>query len=268
MRLILNGLAVLIGCAGGALSAHQVPNLTLEADFKSTGEVEFRLNLDPRLFLSEDPRSMPPVPAPWFRDQPEEEKRRTLEDALGYVKTAVTFFFDGQAAEAFAWEFKAIDGATGEALADDTLEVHLLATVKTRCPAGSAACSVRLEMPAKAPAVLLNRLDDQDERQPQILFPGETSRPFRHTVEAHGTEAVSAPEEKAGAFVLPRAAGPVGVQALAVHQLPAGVFVIPLPRVAGQRPAPRCGAARPVRSLLAGLASQQLAPRRGGAACL
>ncbi len=162
------------------LEAHQVPNLTLEADFKSSGEVEFRLNLDPRLFLAAEPRSLPPVPAPWYRDQSEEEKKQTLADALVYVKTALTFFFDNQAAEELAWTFEPIDGATGLAFNDTTAEVHLLATVKTRCPEATAACSVRLEAPAKAPAVLLNRLDDQDERRPQILFPGETSRPFRH----------------------------------------------------------------------------------------
>jgi hypothetical protein len=90
------------------------------------------------------------------------------------------FFFDDQAAAELTWEFKPIDGATGMAFDDNTAEVHLLATVKTRSPEAAETCSVRLEMPAKAPAVLLNRLDEQDERRPQILFPGETSRPFRH----------------------------------------------------------------------------------------
>lgn len=174
----------LILCALAALSpglrAHQVPNLTLEADFKSSGEVEFRLNLDPRLFLAADPRSLPPIPAPWYRDQSEEEKERTLADALAYVRSALTFFFDHQAADAWTWEFQPIDGATGMAFDDNTTEVHLLATARTRSPAAASACSVRLEMAAKAPAILLNRRDDQDERQPQILFPGETSRPFRH----------------------------------------------------------------------------------------
>jgi hypothetical protein len=75
------------------LGAHQVPNLTLEADFKSSGEAEFRLNLDPRLFLADDPRSLPPIPAPWYRDQSEDEKKQTLADALAYVRSALTFFF-------------------------------------------------------------------------------------------------------------------------------------------------------------------------------
>ncbi len=175
------------------LEAHQVPNLTLEADFKSSGEAEFRLNLDPRLFLAPDPRSLPPVPAPWFRDQSEEEKKRTLEDALAYVRAAVTLYFDRVEAGDLAWEFEAIDGATGLAFDDQTAEVHFLARAKTLSPQTSATFSMRLEMPAKAPVVLLNRLDEQDERQPQILFPGESSRPFRHKNTESTPAAVATP---------------------------------------------------------------------------
>lgn len=176
---LLAALALALLCTVMTARAHQVPNLTLEAEFSSSGEVEFRLNLDPRLFLAEDPKTLPPVPAPWFRDQTETEKAETLKQALAYVKTALTVLFDEQATGAdWVWEFQPIDGATGESFNDDTAEVHLLAIVKTRCPAGGKACSVRLENPAKAPTVLLNSLNQQAERRPQILFPGETSRPF------------------------------------------------------------------------------------------
>ncbi len=187
--LIFSALIAWVWGLGGPLQAHQVPNLVLEADFKSSGEAEFRLNLDPRLFLAEDPRSLPPVPAPWYRDQSEEEKKRTLADALAYVRAAVSLFFDQEAAGELTWEFEPIDGATGLTFDDNTAEVHLLARAKTRCPAASETCWLRLEMPAKAPVVLLNRLDEQDERQPQILFPGESSRPFRHKAEASGQTA-------------------------------------------------------------------------------
>jgi len=182
LRLIFS----VLGLAAG-VQAHQVPNLTLEAEFTTTGEVEFKLNLDPRLFLAEDPKSLPPVPAPWFRDQTEAEKADTLKTALTYVKAALTFFFDAQPAAEWTWEFQPIDGATGEAFTDETAEVHLLATVKTRCPVGGEACSVRLEDPAKAPTVLLNSVNQQAERRPQILFPGETSRPFYYLLHAKKT---------------------------------------------------------------------------------
>jgi hypothetical protein len=182
---LLAALLLTLLCTVMTARAHQVPNLTLEAEFSSSGEVEFRLNLDPRLFLAEDPKTLPPIPAPWYRDQTETEKADTLKQALAYVKAALTVFFDEQATGAdWVWQFQPIDGATGESFTDDTAEVHLLAIMKTRCPAGGKACSVRLEDPAKAPTVLLNSLNQQAERRPQILFPGETSRPFLYLTEA------------------------------------------------------------------------------------
>ncbi len=183
----LRWLLLALLCAVLPAQAHQVPNLTLEAEFTSSGEVEFRLNLDPRLFLAEDPKTLPPIPAPWYRDQSETEKAETLKQALAYVKAALTIFFDDQPAGDWSWEFQPIDGATGERFSDETAEVHLLALMKTRCPVGGKACSVRLEDPAKAPTVLLNSLNQQAERRPQILFPGETSRPFHYLTEATAT---------------------------------------------------------------------------------
>lgn len=178
---LTSAVLLVLGCWGGTAHGHQVPALTLEGEFSPTGEVEFKLNLDPRLFLAEDPKTLPPIPAAWFREQSDTEKAETLEKALAYVKAALTFLFDDQPTEKWAWEFQPIDGATGEPFTDETAEVHLLATVKTRWPIGAATYSLRLENPAKAPTVLLNSLGQQAERQPQILFPGETSRPFHHT---------------------------------------------------------------------------------------
>jgi hypothetical protein len=167
------------------LHAHQVPSLTLEAKFTAEGAAAFSINLDPRLFLAEDPTTLPPVPAPWFRDQSEQERAETLASARAYVQSAITFFFDDQKAAALTWEFIPIDGATGEPFTEATSEVHFLAQCKTTCPAAAGTSSIRLEPAAKAAAVLLNsfkKLGDQEaqsERRPQILFPGESSRAFK-----------------------------------------------------------------------------------------
>ena len=161
-------------------AAHQVPNLTLETEFSPDGAVEFRLNLDPRLFLAEDPTTLPPVPAAWFRDQSTEEKNLTLANARAFVRAAITFFFDDQpVTDPLTWELTPIDGATGLPFTDETAEIHFVAICKTRRPPAAQTSSLRLEAAAKAPTVLLNSLHQQAERQPQILFPGETSRPFR-----------------------------------------------------------------------------------------
>ena len=159
--------------------AHQVPALTVEAEFDGNGGAAFQVNLDPRLFLAEDPTTLPPVPAAWFRDMPELERERTLAEARTYVRSALTFFFGDQKAGDLEWQFDPIDGATGEAFDDSTAEVHFLAKTRTRCPQGATTSVIRLETDAKAAAVLLNSLQQQAERRPQILFPGETSRAFR-----------------------------------------------------------------------------------------
>lgn len=180
-RLLTLLIALVLACPG-FIGAHQVPSLTLEATFAPDGTATFALNLDPRLFLAEDPTTLPPVPAPWFRDQNDQERAETLASALAYVKSAITFFFDDQEAAALAWEFTPIDGATGEPFTDATAEVHFLAKSKTQCPDAAVASSIRLERSAKAAAVLLNKLDqqvEQRERHPQILFPGESSRAFK-----------------------------------------------------------------------------------------
>jgi hypothetical protein len=61
--------------------AHQVPSLTIEANFTPEGQLTLSINLDPRLFLAEDPTTLPPIAAPWFRDQSPEAKTQTLADA-------------------------------------------------------------------------------------------------------------------------------------------------------------------------------------------
>jgi hypothetical protein len=158
--------------------AHQVPSLTIEANFTPEGQLTLTINLDPRLFLAEDPTTLPPIAAPWFRDQSPEAKTQTLADALTYVQSALTFFFNDQPAANLIWQFEPIDGATNGPFTDTTAEVHFLATCKTQRPATATTSTVRLEPKAKAAAVLLNSLNQQTERRPQILFPGETSRPF------------------------------------------------------------------------------------------
>lgn len=184
-RLLFSLLITVILAHPARTQAHQVPSLTLEAKFTSEGAAAFSINLDPRLFLAEDPTTLPPVPAPWFRDQSEQERAQTLASAQAYVQSAITFFFDDQKAAALTWEFIPIDGATGEPFTDATAEVHFLAKCSTKCPVSAGTSSIRLEPAAKAAAVLLNSLkqidsqEEQSERRPQILFPGESSRAFK-----------------------------------------------------------------------------------------
>ena len=177
-------LRILSFCLGlllaiGTVSAHQVPNLTIESEFQADGTAELRVNLDPRLFLAEDPTTLPPIPASWLLTQSEAEKAETWAKAEAYVRSAVTPAYSSPPLGIeLVWEFVAIDGGTGMAFTEQTAEVHLLAKAKMAVPAEAKAYTVAILMDAKAPAVLLNSFAGTMERRPQILFPGETSRPF------------------------------------------------------------------------------------------
>ena len=65
------------------LMAHQVPSLTVEALFSADRSYTLRINVDPRLFISDQPSSLPPVPIEWYRDQKPEELAATKLKAAG-----------------------------------------------------------------------------------------------------------------------------------------------------------------------------------------
>jgi hypothetical protein len=178
---VRNGL-LMLGCAWlmtPVLWAHYVPNLVLEVDVTSaTRKVELRLNLDPRLFLAEDPRDLPPVPASWYLEQSIDEKAETERRALEFVRAALTLLAGGEGVEIKSWRFEPIDGATGLALDEEAEEVHLVAITDVELPVAAPNPAVRLESATKVALVLLMSLDQEEERSPQILFPGETSSPL------------------------------------------------------------------------------------------
>lgn len=162
------------------VQAHTVPNLTVEADFALDGSAKIQVNLDPRLFLADDPTTLPPIPADWIRNMGAEERAKIDQQASAYLEQALAWRFGEDAAPmVMTWSFLAIDGGTGGELSDETVEVHLLAQTQIEVPAAEGKFCVAVLEGAKAAMVLLNRLGEQAERRAQVLFPGETSRPFQ-----------------------------------------------------------------------------------------
>ncbi len=162
--------------------AHQVPNITTEALFRSNGEFALKISLDPRVFLSDQPTSLPPVPAEWFTSQSETEVNETWTAASGYLKRSFELHFDGEVAPLPEADFQPMDGATNEPLSPRTAEVHILATLKGRVPetqGESTGFEIAFGPKANTSLILLNSIDGELERRPQVLFPGETSRTFR-----------------------------------------------------------------------------------------
>ncbi|TDU70911.1 hypothetical protein EI77_02029 [Prosthecobacter fusiformis] len=178
-------------------TAHVVPNMTIEADFNQGGGYTLRMNLDPRVFLSDQPTSLPPVSADWYLNQTDEEKRVTYEKATEYLRANVGLTFNDEKVPLPACEFVALDGATYEEVKPDTTETHLLATGKSEVPEGADSFKIAFGRMANVSLILINGEEGNEERKPQVIFPGETSLPFKITRAAPAEkEALQATEVK------------------------------------------------------------------------
>ena len=166
--------AAVLGC--GTVCAHTVPSMTVEAEFGTDHSYVLRINLDPRLFLSTNPTTLPPVEAAWWREQSEGQKKASLQQAIDYVQKALTLIFGGKAIALPAFSFQPMDGAANTPFTAETKEVHLLA--ETRGKAEASEFQVALGKEANTSLILLNSYGGNVERRPQVLFPGETSRAF------------------------------------------------------------------------------------------
>ena len=162
---------------GSPLHAHQVPNMTVEAGFAGDGGYELKVNLDPRVFLSGNPASLPPVPASWFLDQSPEQRNTTFQQASAHIGRTLQFWLGGTALKDPAISWQALDGATNVAVSPDTAETHLLGTLKGVAPAGAGSFSLEYARDGQVSLILLTTTPGMDEPRVQVLFAGERSRP-------------------------------------------------------------------------------------------
>jgi hypothetical protein len=166
------------------LQAHQIPNITLEAMFAADHSYTLRANLDPRVFLSAQPTALPPVEAGWYLNQTESSRRETHLQAVEYLRKNLSLRFGTTDVEWPETEITAIDGSSLEPLKPDTAETHLLAVAQGRVPDGGEAFELIFGPEANVSLILLNSEDGKPERRPQVLFPGESSRPYKLTAAA------------------------------------------------------------------------------------
>lgn len=176
--LVLRTAAPLMLVVIGAAEAHVVPNMTIEASFAPDGAYTLRINVDPRTFLAADPTTLPPVPGSWYQEQTPAQIAATQEKARVYLSKALGLVFDGQKAPLPACEIQAIDGADNTPLMPDTEEIHLLATVNGSPPSGAGSFQIDFSKDANTTLILLQGRKGSPELRPQVVFPGETSRPF------------------------------------------------------------------------------------------
>jgi hypothetical protein len=188
---LLASLCVLAAC--GEAVAHQVPSLTVEALFSADRSYTLRINVDPRLFISDQPSSLPPVPIEWYRDQKPEELAATRLKAAGYLSKALTIKFGETTAQLENCDFQPMDGATNMPLSADTKEVHLLAEAKGTVPEEQNRFALALSHDANVSMILMNSFEGTMERRPNVVFPGETSRAFELTFPAKVVAPPAAP---------------------------------------------------------------------------
>jgi hypothetical protein len=174
-RLPLACLLVLLISAGAA-RAHQVPNMTIEATFESAGTFELKVNLDPRVFLSTIPTSLPPVVAEWYLNQTPEQVQATYAQATEHLKKHVEARFGGVAASLAEISWQAMDGTTNLPVTQETTETHLLGTLRGKVPVGQGEFALSFAREAQVSLILLLKIPEMAEPKVQVLFPGETSR--------------------------------------------------------------------------------------------
>lgn len=170
--------ACLSAFGGGEAPAHTIPSLTVEAMFEPDREYVLTVNVDPRLFLHEQPAEHPPVAADWFREMQPDQVNKASADASAYLRKAMELRFGGEPAGFPEFSFQPIDGSTNRALDAESTEVHLLATVRGNVPPGRRDFQLMLGRDANTSLILLKSFGGQAERRPSVLFPGETSLPF------------------------------------------------------------------------------------------
>src|SRR4051812_37768070 len=105
-------LLMVIACACcGVVRAHTVPVVVIEAEFSSIRDATIKVNLDPRLFLTKEPTSVPPVPASWWFEQDEAAREKTKVTAADYVQRTFTFTFGAEPLKG-PWTVEPIDSAS------------------------------------------------------------------------------------------------------------------------------------------------------------
>lgn len=161
----------------GLAEAHTIPTLVVEAEFTAQRTATFKVNLDPRLFLADQPATLPPVPASWWFDQDEKSQTESRTKADSYINRILAFKV-GDTRIHGAWNISPIDSASAFPLGTDSAEVHLLAEFTGPLPNSEGPFALQVHQSCPVGLILVNSLEGQDQRKPQSLFAGETSVGF------------------------------------------------------------------------------------------
>ena len=161
----------------GQVGAHTVPSMVAEAEFTPDRGVVVLVNLDPRLVLTDQPSAVPPVPASWWFEQDEPGRAETLAKAAAYVDAQLQFRVGGTDLRG-AWKVQPVDSATVAPVTSSSAEVHLLAEYRGSLPQVPGDFKLTVSKTCAVATLLVNAMAGDEQRQPQLVFPSESSRGF------------------------------------------------------------------------------------------
>ncbi|MBP6601894.1 MAG: HupE/UreJ family protein [Verrucomicrobiales bacterium] len=163
----------------GILQAHPVPDLPVRSHFHRDGNVEVRVEVDPRSF-TRNPAEHDYMVKSAVDALPPEELPKLSEKANRFVASRLKFHFEplGEVIPVFTWEFQKLGDEGPLEKADDSSV--LVGSWKTTLPGGLSGYrlqSLKLSDPDAIPmnVVFLNFFNDEQVERYAVLFPGETS---------------------------------------------------------------------------------------------
>ena len=185
-------LFALLGLISAPLLAHSIPEIPVRADFKSGGQMELSIEINPRNW-EPSPAEAPSLEFKAFMLQPQAKKDAQIARTKQFIADSIEFTFEplGNIQPEFTWDFVA---ETGKPLLAMTDAVVARGKWKTTVPAGITGWKIRSKPGHKVSVVFLNTIDGKDHPRVPVLFPGEAS----FTLDLTGLTAKQATEPTAG----------------------------------------------------------------------
>ena len=167
---------VLLGLISAPLLAHSIPDIPLRAEFKTGGQMELSIEINPRNW-EPSPAEAPSLELKTFMLQSQSQKDAQIARTKKFIADYLEFTLEpvGNIQPDFTWDFVA---ETGKPLLAMTDAVVARGKWKTTIPAGITGWKVRSKPGHKVSLVFLNSVDGKESERVAVLFPGEASFTF------------------------------------------------------------------------------------------
>ena len=169
-------LIILFGLISASLLAHSIPDIPLRAEFKTGGQMELSIEINPRNW-EPSPAEAPSLELKMFMLQSQSQKDAQIARTKKFIADYLEFTLEplGNIQPDFTWDFVA---ETGKPLLAMTDAVVARGKWKTTIPAGITGWKIRSKPGHKVSLVFLNSVDGKESERVAVLFPGEASFTF------------------------------------------------------------------------------------------